>query len=394
MQNLHAYGETELKQYWMPDSVSRECYECTEKFTTFRRRHHCRICGQIFCSQCCSQKIPGKIFGCSGDLRACTYCCKIVLSYLQSPDIGAHLTADLRALQEDLQSKFGNTASGQTTTQQSTVTHSNKDNNDTSSVRRRISIGYQEEKFSLGRSSNTNYISTEERIRILRSSVSLRNLYDELCGNSGLPLQTHRYRLRSFSDCFLGSEIVDWLILQCKASTRTQASSLCQALLEAGYMKCLTEQQSGPFCDGDFLYRPQALTSPELPPTEDKFDRHQDEPSWMQQVPHESSTTDSEAEFSSPCIDKISFRLPSSSSSYMLDFNLQDNSVHLTKPPNLELDSQNKTEIKPPDDLNTPDELNIVQTSQHREHAPVSGLYVLLVGKCFFFHFVTTRMGY
>lgn len=43
-----------------------------------------------------------------GDLRVCTYCCKVVLSYLQSADIGADLSADLKALQEDLQIKFGN----------------------------------------------------------------------------------------------------------------------------------------------------------------------------------------------------------------------------------------------------------------------------------------------
>jgi 1-phosphatidylinositol-3-phosphate 5-kinase len=94
----------------MPDSVSKECYECCERFTTFRRRHHCRVCGQIFCSQCCNQQIPGKIFGCTGDLRVCTYCCKVVLSYLQSSDVGADLTTDLKILQENLQSKFGGNA--------------------------------------------------------------------------------------------------------------------------------------------------------------------------------------------------------------------------------------------------------------------------------------------
>ena len=39
------YNEAEFKQYWMPDSVSKECYECSYKFTALRRRHHCRICG-------------------------------------------------------------------------------------------------------------------------------------------------------------------------------------------------------------------------------------------------------------------------------------------------------------------------------------------------------------
>lgn len=51
----------------MPDSQCKECYDCNEKFTTFRRRHHCRLCGQIFCSRCCSQEIPGKFMGYTGE---------------------------------------------------------------------------------------------------------------------------------------------------------------------------------------------------------------------------------------------------------------------------------------------------------------------------------------
>lgn len=150
----------------MPDSVSKECYECSEKFTTFRRRHHCRVCGQIFCSQCCNQQIPGKIFGCTGtksktsvlqssklvinksnilgELRVCTYCCKVVLSYLQSSDFSAVLTNDLRMLQESLQSKFGAVSprSFEERTLQASII-SNDDNN----AKRKISVGYQEEKF-------------------------------------------------------------------------------------------------------------------------------------------------------------------------------------------------------------------------------------------------------
>ncbi|CAL4147884.1 unnamed protein product, partial [Meganyctiphanes norvegica] len=60
------YKDSDFKQYWLPDSVSRECYECEEKFTTFRRRHHCRVCGQIFCSRCCNRMIPGRIIGYTG----------------------------------------------------------------------------------------------------------------------------------------------------------------------------------------------------------------------------------------------------------------------------------------------------------------------------------------
>lgn len=50
----------------MPDSTAKECYDCCQKFSAFRRKHHCRLCGQIFCSKCCNQVVPGKIIMCSG----------------------------------------------------------------------------------------------------------------------------------------------------------------------------------------------------------------------------------------------------------------------------------------------------------------------------------------
>ena len=53
---------------WMPDAVVTKCYDCEAKFTTFRRRHHCRVCGQIFCSKCCGNYISGENIGCQGKL--------------------------------------------------------------------------------------------------------------------------------------------------------------------------------------------------------------------------------------------------------------------------------------------------------------------------------------
>jgi 1-phosphatidylinositol-3-phosphate 5-kinase len=34
--NASAHGS---KQFWMPDDQVKECYECNDKFTTFRRKH-------------------------------------------------------------------------------------------------------------------------------------------------------------------------------------------------------------------------------------------------------------------------------------------------------------------------------------------------------------------
>ncbi|VDK30904.1 unnamed protein product, partial [Dibothriocephalus latus] len=36
----------------MPDGHCKNCFECNAKFGIFRRRHHCRFCGRIFCFQC------------------------------------------------------------------------------------------------------------------------------------------------------------------------------------------------------------------------------------------------------------------------------------------------------------------------------------------------------
>lgn len=44
---------------WMPDETTQCCMadECQQVFTLFNRRHHCRLCGRIFCHNCCSHTL-------------------------------------------------------------------------------------------------------------------------------------------------------------------------------------------------------------------------------------------------------------------------------------------------------------------------------------------------
>lgn len=75
----------------------------------------------------------------------CTYCCKVVLSYLQSSDFNNELSTDLKVLQENLQSKFGSVShklleDGVGPTKVSAA--------EGTSIKRKISVGYQEEKFN------------------------------------------------------------------------------------------------------------------------------------------------------------------------------------------------------------------------------------------------------
>jgi hypothetical protein len=62
------------KQFWMPDSRVTMCYECLAPFSVIKRKHHCRICGQIFCWKCSNNFISGEKWGYNGTVRVCEYC--------------------------------------------------------------------------------------------------------------------------------------------------------------------------------------------------------------------------------------------------------------------------------------------------------------------------------
>ena len=42
---------------WVDDNAVISCYTCKFRFSFYTRKHHCRVCGRIFCYQCSSNKI-------------------------------------------------------------------------------------------------------------------------------------------------------------------------------------------------------------------------------------------------------------------------------------------------------------------------------------------------
>ncbi len=67
----------EDRQHWMPDRLCKHCYACDTPFTVFRRRHHCRICGQVFCNNCSGFFVPSQPNPVTTNktiLRACKMC--------------------------------------------------------------------------------------------------------------------------------------------------------------------------------------------------------------------------------------------------------------------------------------------------------------------------------
>ena len=65
----------EDKTFWVPDEHSQNCYNCGSKFFSLvNRRHHCRVCGNIFCKSCLESFWEITIYGEKKQLKVCSYC--------------------------------------------------------------------------------------------------------------------------------------------------------------------------------------------------------------------------------------------------------------------------------------------------------------------------------
>jgi len=76
---------------WMPDEAAHACMHCNRIFTFYRRRHHCRTCGRLFCGSCAPNvRDPGCLLvrrqAASQPKRICLDCHGGHISCAYSPD--------------------------------------------------------------------------------------------------------------------------------------------------------------------------------------------------------------------------------------------------------------------------------------------------------------------
>lgn len=60
--------------HWVADSARDWCNLCGNKFSFTHRRHHCRVCGDLICANCSSEKT---VKGIGINVRVCTICKQI-----------------------------------------------------------------------------------------------------------------------------------------------------------------------------------------------------------------------------------------------------------------------------------------------------------------------------
>jgi hypothetical protein len=63
--------------HFRPDRDEKACPSCKKGFSVTRRRHHCRVCGGVFCGPCSKDRrviYPEEVPGWGGQQRVCTGC--------------------------------------------------------------------------------------------------------------------------------------------------------------------------------------------------------------------------------------------------------------------------------------------------------------------------------
>ncbi|OTF70583.1 DUF340, FYVE, and SARA domain-containing protein [Euroglyphus maynei] len=78
-----------VKPFWIPDEDAQNCLHCDVRFTLIKRRHHCRSCGKVLCSQCCNFKARLPYLD-DKEARVCQLCYAILMKIEEIERINGH----------------------------------------------------------------------------------------------------------------------------------------------------------------------------------------------------------------------------------------------------------------------------------------------------------------
>jgi len=67
-------ADTQRPTLWIPDHAASSCMGCNTQFWFGRRKHHCRSCGRLFCSECSERTVPLPAEQLYTPVRVCDNC--------------------------------------------------------------------------------------------------------------------------------------------------------------------------------------------------------------------------------------------------------------------------------------------------------------------------------
>eukprot|EP00760_Papus_ankaliazontas_P038880 PhM_4_TR938/c0_g1_i1/m.87574 len=76
-----------VQHVWRDDAERPNCFRCHRTFSWYRRRHHCRLCGEVLCHACCHAEVslPSAVeFGYESNVRACGVCDALTVGSLRA----------------------------------------------------------------------------------------------------------------------------------------------------------------------------------------------------------------------------------------------------------------------------------------------------------------------
>ena len=71
-------SDTPRPTLWIPDHAASSCMGCSTQFWFGRRKHHCRSCGRLFCSECSDNTVPLPAEQLYTPVRVCDGCYKMI----------------------------------------------------------------------------------------------------------------------------------------------------------------------------------------------------------------------------------------------------------------------------------------------------------------------------
>ena len=72
--NIQRFNQLMEKRNWQLDNSRIQCKGCRQPFSMWIRRHHCRLCGEIYCHECCILREVACCYRPNLNIKTCQPC--------------------------------------------------------------------------------------------------------------------------------------------------------------------------------------------------------------------------------------------------------------------------------------------------------------------------------